>query len=85
MTKYLHDERRTAVAFDCIIERDKATANSEGKTWVSVRDDYGYREHYLSVYFRPERTWNDHMGNTECGYFVNLPMPGGKKKRVYMF
>ena len=39
--------------------------------------------HTLKVYYRHEKTWNDHMGNTPCGYFVNVPV-NGKKKRIYI-
>lgn len=39
--------------------------------------------HTLKVYFRPEKTLDEHMGNAPCGYFVNLPMYG-KKKRIYI-
>ena len=41
--------------------------------------------HALKIYYRPERTWDDHMGNTPCGSYVNLPFPDGTKKRAYLF
>ena len=41
-------------------------------------------EHVLKMYFRHERTWDDHMGNTPCGYYVNLPLPNGTTKRAYL-
>lgn len=72
------------VDFPCIIEKEYANANREGKTWVYVHGMYYYKEHYLSVYYRDERTWDDHMGNTPCGYYCLVPMPNGKKKRVYI-
>ena len=56
-----------------------------GKTFVEVVSDYSIKIHHIKVFYRPERTWNDHMGNTPCGYYCNVPMPNGKKKRVYMF
>lgn len=85
MYKYIHIDG-IKVDFFCTIERDKATANREGKTWVDVVDKYGFHKlHYLSVYYRHERTWDDHMGNTPCGYYVNLPLPNGKRVRVYMY
>ena len=84
--KYLRINGHTVkVDFPCIIEREYRNAKREGKTWVYVSDDINYQEHFLSVYYRPERTWNDHMGNTPCGYYCNVPIPGGKTKRVYMF
>lgn len=41
--------------------------------------------HWLKVYFRHERTWDDHMGNTPCGSYVNAPFPGGKRRRIYLY
>jgi len=38
----------------------------------------------LKVYYRHEKTWNDHMGNTPCGYYVNVPINKNEKKRVYI-
>ena len=76
MKKYVVvDGVNYCVDFDCIIDRNKKTL-----IWVN-----GYKSHYLSVYYREERTWNDHMGNTPCGYYVVVPFPNGKKRRVYMF
>ncbi len=45
--------------------------------------DYTY--HRTKVYYRPERTWDDHLGNTPCGYYVIAPLPTGEHKRVYIF
>lgn len=52
----------------------------DGKVFVYV----DYALHHLKVYYRPERTWDDHLGNTPCGYYVNAPLPSGKRKRVYL-
>ena len=38
----------------------------------------------LKMYFRPERTWDDHMGNTPCGYYVNVPITRTERRRVYL-
>lgn len=46
----------------------------------------------LKVYYRNEKTWDDHMGNTQCGYYINVPYylyhhPQGFKnhtKRIYI-
>lgn len=38
----------------------------------------------LKTYCRNERTWNDHMGNTPCGYYVNVPITSRERKRVYL-
>lgn len=46
---------------------------------------YGNMEHVLKEHYRPERTWDDHMGNTPCGTYVNLPFPGGKRERAYLY
>lgn len=62
-----------------------------GKIEVSVRkykDGWAigiWSTHHLKVGYRPERTWDDHMGNTPCGYYVNLPIGNGKHKRVYVY
>lgn len=76
------------VDFFCTIDKSKANANREGTTIVEIKavDWPGYCEcKELSVYYRPERTWDDHMGNTPCGYFCIIPLPSGERKRVYMF
>lgn len=87
MAKYVTSEngRHYRIDFPCIIEREKASRNGEGKTWVFVTGDWSFSEHYLQVYYRHERTWDDHMGNTPCGYYCNVPLPDGSRQRVYMF
>lgn len=58
----------------------------EGKTGYWVEDDNGYYKYrHTKVHYRPERTWDDHLGNTPCGYYVIVPFPTGERKRVYMF
>ena len=52
-----------------------------GKTGYYVDNTY----HKTTVYYRHERTWDDHMGNTPCGYFVIAPITHDERKRVYMF
>ena len=77
--KYIRDENGKnifSVDFYCTIEN--------GKTELYVIDNSGYKHHKLKVYYRPERTLNDHLGNTPCRYYVNIPHKG-KKYRVYMF
>ena len=71
-----------SVDFFCVIDRSKANKNREGTTTVCI-NNFIFKE--LSVYYRPERTWDDHMGNTPCGYFCVVPFPNGERKRVYMF
>ena len=51
-----------------------------GKVWLSV----GNVLHHLKVYYRHERTWDDHMGNTCCGDYVLVPVGYGKRKRIYI-
>lgn len=48
-----------------------------------------YRIVTLKMYYRHEKTWDDHMGNTPCGYYANVPIQkhlDGKTeyKRVYL-
>lgn len=57
----------------------------------SYIDDKGYVEmyvdnvyHRLKTYFRYERTWDDHMGNTPCGYYCNVPLNKTERKRIYI-
>lgn len=75
----LKDGKRYGIEFASMIEN--------GKTVVGVYSEhYGYTEHYLKVGYRPERTWDDHMGNTPSGYYVTIPFPQtGERRRVYMF
>ena len=51
------------------------------KAYVS----FGYSVHAFKIYYRPERTWDDHMGNTPCGHYINLRFPNGKKERAYLY
>lgn len=43
-----------------------------------------YKEVTSKLYYRPEKTWDDHMGNTECGYYVIANL-SGHKHRVYIY
>ena len=43
----------------------------KGKATVCVDN---YKVHTLTMYYREERTWDDHMGNTPCGYYVIVPI-----------
>ena len=45
----------------------------------------GNKLHTAKLYFRHERTWDDHMGNTYCGYYINIPLGRNEKVRVYLF
>lgn len=53
----------------------------DGKTGYCIDGVY----HKTKVYYRPERTLDDHMGNTPCGYYVMAPLPDGQRKRIYIF
>lgn len=79
--------REYRIDFPCTIDKSRASKNGEGKTWVEITspaDIFYWDEHCLQVYYRHERTWDDHMGNTPCGFYVNVPLPTGETKRVYM-
>lgn len=52
-----------------------------GKAYVS----FGYTESAFKIYYRPERTWDDHLGNTPCGDYINLRFPNGKRERAYLY
>lgn len=77
--KYITDTNgeKYVVDFYCVIDN--------GKIEYSVKSKYGYKCHNTKVYYRHERTWNDHMGNTPCGYYTNVPLGNGKTKRVYIY
>lgn len=83
MAKYITvDGYKFRVEFPCVIE--------DGKTYVQVdmadRDGHYHwvSTHYLKVGYRHERTWDDHLGNTPCGYYVTVPI-NGHRVRVYIF
>lgn len=53
---------------------------------IEIWNTWNHFYRKLKVYYRPERTWDDHMGNTPCGYYVNLPLPfkcGTKRWYLY--
>ena len=56
-----------------------------GKIYLSIFDGWNYRTVNLKMYYRPERTWDDHLGNTPCGYYANVPITRKQKKRVYLY
>lgn len=56
-----------------------------GYAYISVYSGFWYsKEHKLKMHYRQERTWDDHLGNTESGYYVNIKFPYGYgTHRVY--
>ena len=79
MKKYITatDGTRYEIDFYCVID--------DGRIEYFVKSAYGYKTHNTKVYYRHERTWDDHMGNTPCGFYTNVPLGDGKVKRVYIF
>ena len=79
MKKYITatDGTRYEIDFYCVID--------DGRIEYSVKSNYGYKTHNTKVYYRHERTWDDHMGNTPSGFYTNVPLGDGKVKRVYIF
>lgn len=63
------------------IEGIGISCNDSTKYMVLVNDTI----HELKMHYRPERALDDHMGNTPCGYYVNLPLLNGSKKRAYLY
>lgn len=63
------------------IEGIGISCNDSTKYMVLVNDTV----HELKAYYRPEKTLDDHMGNTPCGEYVNIPLPDGSKKRAYLY
>lgn len=72
---YVKDKRGVTHKIDFFTCIDK-----EGYVKMYVDNVY----HRLKTYFRHERTWDDHMGNTPCGYYCNVPLTKGERKRVYI-
>ncbi len=56
--------------------------DNETETFTYCIDDCYMHE--TKGYFRHERTWDDHMGNTPSGYYVLATLPSGQRKRVYV-
>lgn len=57
---------------------------SNGKVTVCI-DNHNVTT--LKMYYRHEKTLNDHMGNTPSGYYANVPLcTNGRieRKRVYL-
>ena len=75
MKKYITDKqgKKHVIDFFEIIEN--------GKTGYYIDNVY----HKTKVYYRTEKTWNDHMGNTACGYYVIAQLTNSEKRRVYIF
>lgn len=44
----------------------------------------GYKSITRKMGYRHERTWDDHMGNTPCGYYVDVPVTKNESKRIYL-
>lgn len=66
------------------VHRVDYIGNDNGKATIYINN----KEHILKMYYRNERTWDDHMGNTPFGYYVNIPLPtlhGIERKRMYLF
>ena len=81
MAKYFKDQYGNSYKIDFY-----SIIDEEGKIWCEIwANDAWIDNKHLKVYYRPERTWDDHMGNTPCGYYVLLPLLHGNKKRVYVF
>ena len=53
----------------------------DGKIYLSLD---GYKTLTLKMYYRHERTWDDHMGNTPCGYYAIVPVNNKERRRVYL-
>lgn len=44
----------------------------------------GMKEKKAKLHYRPERTWDDHMGNTPCGLYFVARFPGNHSARFYL-
>ena len=69
-----------------IVEFPEIIENGKTGVYVHEKDSiFGYEYHTLTAYYRHERTWDDHMGNTPCGYYCIVPFPNGERHRVYIY
>ena len=86
MVKYITDRlgNRYEIDFFCFIDKSNANKNRDGTTFVEIKNMWSTEIKELSVYFRHERTWDDHMGNTPSGYYCIIPLLNGERKRVYI-
>lgn len=74
MKHYVEDKSGTTHTIELYgLTKEKATLCLDNNRFMT-----------LKKYFRPERTWDDHMGNTPCGYYVNVPITKTERKRVYL-
>lgn len=44
----------------------------------------GYKTKKAKLYYRQERTWDDHMGNTPCGLYFIARFDNGCFARFYL-
>lgn len=44
----------------------------------------GYKTKKAKLYYRHERTWDDHMGNTPCGLYFIARFDNGCSARFYL-
>lgn len=77
--KYVKDKNSRTHKIDFF----EAIERKGNKQYIGYYVDNCY--HRTQVYFRHERTWDDHMGNTPCGYYTNVPITRSETKRVYIF
>lgn len=57
----------------------------KGKVDVTIWNTFYNAFHSLKVYYKPYKTLDDYMGNTNAGYYCIVPFPTGEKKRIYIF
>lgn len=77
MKRYIHFENGQTHTFELF-----GFNHSNGTFVYCIDDKY---MHETKGYFRHERTWDDHLGNTPCGYYVLAPLPDGQRKRIYVY
>ena len=62
---------------------DRLYFNGSDKEYAYYCTD-GINERKAKLQYRHERTWDDHMGNTPCGYYFTAIWPDHSKQRVYL-
>lgn len=55
--------------FNGVVHSIEGVGYLHGRAYVIID---GHQDKSLKMYYRHERTWDDHMGNTYCGYYINV-------------
>lgn len=77
--KYITDKNGFSYAIDFISGVIHAAGGDYAEYYINNTP------HKTRVYYRPGRTWNDHLGNTPAGYYIVARLYTGERRRVYLY